>query len=128
MSFSDTFETRILQWALEPASSPTRPSAVYIALFNADPTDTGAGATELSGSGYSRKPVSFVVSGNTASNTAAVEFDVATAAWGTISHIGVYDAASAGNMIAHAALTTAKTIDANDVLRFPAGDIDVTLD
>jgi hypothetical protein len=71
--------------------------------------------------------VTFTVSGNTATTDAAVEFPTATASFGTVSHVGVYDAATAGNLLGYAALTTAKAIDTGDVLRVPAGDLDITL-
>jgi len=126
MSLSNTFETTTLTWLLT-ADAATRPTAWYLALYTAAPSDAGGG-TEVSGGSYARKAVSFTVSGDTASNSAAVEFDVATAAWGTISHIGVFDASSGGNLIAYAALTASKTIDDGDVLRVPAGDLDITMD
>jgi len=127
MSFTNAFETDLLEYALT-TTAVTRPTAWYIGLFTADPTDTGSAATELSGSGYSRTAVTFSVSGNTASSSGAVEFDAATGSWGTISHIGIFDAASAGNMLIHAALTTSKTINSGDVFRIPSGDLDITLD
>jgi len=126
MSLSNTFETTTLTWLLT-ADAATRPTAWYLALYTAAPSDAGGG-TEVSGGSYARKAVSFTVSGDTASNSAAVEFDVATAAWGTISHVGVFDASSGGNLIAYAALTASKTIDDGDVLRVPAGDLDITMD
>lgn len=127
MSFSNTYETTVLQWTFT-TDSVTRPTAWYLGLFTANPNEDGSGATEISGNGYARKSVSFTVSGNLATNSAAVEFDVATGSWGTISHVAVFDASSGGNQIAYAALTTSKAIDTDDVLRFPAGDVDITLD
>ena len=127
MSFSNTYETTVLQWTFT-SDSVTRPTAWYLGLFTANPDEDGSGATEISGNGYARKSVSFTVSGNLATNSAAVEFDVATGSWGTISHVAVFDASSGGNQIAYAALTTSKAIDTGDVLRFPAGDVDITLD
>lgn len=127
MSFSNTYETTVLQWTFT-TDSVTRPTAWYLGLFTANPNEDGSGATEISGNGYARKSVTFTVSGNLATNSAAVEFDVATGSWGTISHVAVFDASSGGNQIAYAALTTSKAIDTDDVLRFPAGDVDITLD
>ena len=75
-----------------------------------------------------RQDVTFTVSGDTATNSAAIEWPVATANWGTITHIAVYDALTGGNQIAYAALTISKTISTGDVIRIPAGDLDVTLD
>ena len=126
MSLSNTFETRTLQWMLT-GGAVTRPSAWYVALYTAAPSDTGGG-TEVSGGSYARKAITFSVSGDTASNTAAIEFDAATTSWGTITHAAVFDALSGGNMIAYAALNTSKQIDTDDVLRIPTGDFDVTMD
>lgn len=126
MSFSNTFETTVLTWVFT-TSSATRPTAWHIALYTSAPDDTGGG-TEVSGGGYGRQAVTFTISGNTASNNAAIEWDVATASFGTVTHVGVFDAASGGNLIAYAALTTSKTIDTGDVFRLPSGDLDITLD
>ena len=127
MSFSNTYETNVLTWTFT-SDAVTRPTAWYLGLFTANPNEDGSGATEISGSGYARKSVAFTVSGNLATNSAAVEFDVATGSWGTVSHVAVFDASSSGNQIAYAALTTSKAITTDDVLRFPAGDVDITLD
>jgi hypothetical protein len=126
MSFSNTFETRVLTWVFT-TSSATRPTEWHIALYTASPSDPGGG-TEVSGGGYARQAVTFTVSGNTASNNAAIEWPVATSAYGTVTDVGVFDASSGGNLIAYAALTTSKAIDTGDVFRLPSGDLDVTLD
>jgi|TARA_Y100000052_G_C2936151_1_gene77527 hypothetical protein len=126
MSFSDTFETHVLNYVFT-TTSVTRPTAWYVGLFTADPTDTGSGATEISGNSYTRKAATFTVSGNAATTSGAIEFTAATGSWGTISHIGIFDASSSGNLIAHSALSVSKTIGTGDVFRIPAGDIDITL-
>ena len=126
MSLSDTFETTTLKWLLT-ADAVTRPTAWYIGLFTAAPSDAGGG-TEVLGGSYARKAVAFTVSGNLATNSAAVEFDVATADWGTITSVAVFDAVSGGNMIAYATLTASKTIANGDVLRIPLNDLDITMD
>jgi hypothetical protein len=126
MSFSNTFETTVLTWVFTTGSA-TRPTAWHIALYTGAPSDTGGG-TEVSGGGYGRQAVTFTISGNTASNNAAIEWDTATSGYGTVTHVGVFDAATSGNLIAYAALTTSKTIDTGDVFRLPSGDLDITLD
>jgi|TARA_R110000796_G_scaffold56051_2_gene130232 hypothetical protein len=125
MSFTDTFETRVLTWVFT-TSSATRPTAWFVALYTAAPNDAGGG-TEVSGAGYVRKAATFTVSGDTASNSGAIEYPTATGNYGTVSHVGIFDASSGGNLIAYAALTVSKTISTGDVLRIPAGDLDVTL-
>lgn len=126
MSLTNEFETRTLQW-LFTTDSPTRPTAWYIGLFTAAPGETGGG-TEISGNAYARESVTFTVSGNEATNNAAIEWATATGSWGTITHIAVFDASTSGNMIAYASLTASKTIETGDVFRIPAGDLDITLD
>jgi len=127
MSFTNTYETHVLNYVFT-ATSVTRPTAWYIGLFTADPTDTGSTSNEISGNGYARTAVTFSVSNDLATNTAAVEFPVASGGnWGTISHIGVMTASSGGDMIVHSALTTAKAINDGDVFRIPTGDLDITL-
>lgn len=126
MSFSNFLETELLDHVFA-GNAYTSPSAVYVGLFTTDPTDAGTG-TEVSGGSYARQEATFTVSGNTATTSAAVEFPTATASWGTVTHIGIYDASTSGNLLAHSALTTAKAIASGDVFRIPAGDIDITLD
>jgi hypothetical protein len=127
MSLTNAFETHTLKYLLT-TDSVTRPTSWYIGLFTSDPTDTGTAGTEVStGTGYARTAVTFTVSGDTASNSAAVEFPAASGGnWGTISHIGVMDASTGGNMIVHSALDTAKAINDGDVFRIPTGDLDIT--
>jgi len=128
MSLSNTFETHTLNY-LFTTTSVTRPTAWYVALFTSNPAEDASG-TEVSTSGtaYARQSATFTVSGNEATNSAAIEFPTATASYGTVTHIGVFDAVSAGNLIAYAALTTSKAIDTGDVLRLPANDLDITMD
>ena len=126
MSFSNTYETNVLTWTFTN-NAVTRPTAWYLGLFTTDPGEA-QGGTEVSGNGYAREAVTFTVSGDTASNSAAIEFSAATGSWGTITHVAVYDASTGGTQIAYAALTTSKAIDTGDILRVPAGDLDITLD
>mgnify|MGYP003649040106 CR=1 FL=1 len=126
-SFSDYLEDKVLKHVFTNTSY-TSPTTLYVALYTAAPTDAGGG-TEISGSGYARKSVAFTVSGTStlATNSAAVEFDAASAAWGTVVAIGIFDALTSGNFIAWSDLTTSKIIGTGDILRIPAGDLDITL-
>ena len=126
MSFSNFLETEILDHVFAGAAY-TAPSTLYLALFTAAPGETGGG-TEVSGGAYARQSVAFTTSGNTTSNTAAVEFPTATASFGTVTHVGVFDASTSGNLMAYATLSSSKAIDTGDVFRVPTGDLDITLD
>lgn len=126
MSFTNFLETEILDHVFAGAAY-TAPSTHYLGLFTSAPGEAGGG-TELSGSAYVRKAVAFTTSGNTTSNNAAVEFPTATGSWGTVTHVGVFDASSSGNLMAYATLSSSKAIATGDVFRVPSGDLDITLD
>lgn len=126
MSFSNYLETELLDHVFA-GNAYTSPTTVYVGLFTSNPDEDGSG-TEVSGGSYARQTGTFSVTGNTATTTAAIEFPTATGTWGTVTHIGIYDAVSAGNLLAYAALTTSKSIASGDVFRIPTGDIDITLD
>jgi hypothetical protein len=105
----------------------TSPATVYVGLFTSDPTDAGSG-TEVSGGSYARTAVTFGAPSNGAStNSAAVEFPQATGDWGTITHIGILDASSSGNLLYHTALDTSKVIQTGDIFKIATGNLSVTL-
>jgi hypothetical protein len=129
-SFSDYTENLVLNWLLT-TNSATRPTAWYVGLFTAAPSDSGGG-TEVSGSAYARKVTGTItVSGTsptTATNSAAIEFAAASGGnWGTVTHAAIFDASTSGNMLAWAPLTTSRTINDGDVFRIPASSLTVTL-
>jgi hypothetical protein len=108
-------------------TSYTTPSTVYVGLFTSDPTDAGSG-TEVSGGSYARKSATFGAPSNGASTiSSAIEFDQATGSWGTVTHFGIYDASTSGNLLYHGALTASKAIDTGDVFKFATSALTVTL-
>lgn len=125
-AMSDYLENALINATLR-GQAWTAPTTVYLALFTSDPTDAKTG-TEVSGGAYARQAVTFAAPTNGASATAAdVLYPVATAAWGTVTHIGIFDAVSAGNLLYHGPLTNTKTISTDDQLKIGAGDITITL-
>lgn len=129
-SFSDYTENLVLNWLLT-TNSATRPTAWYVGLFTAAPSDTGGGS-EVTGNAYARVATGTIsVSGTsptTATNSAAIEFAAASGGnWGTVTHAAIFDASTSGNMLAWAALTTSRTINDGDVFRIPASSLTVTL-
>ena len=126
--FSDYLEDKVLEHVFG-GNAYTAPGTLYVALFTVAPTDTGGG-TEVSGGGYVRKSGAFTVSGTnptTASNSSAIEYPTATADYGTVVAVGIFDASSSGNLLAYANLTASKVVSSGDVFRFNAGDLDITL-
>ncbi len=127
-SFSDYYEDVIINHLLR-AQAFTPPATIYVGLFTAAPTDAGGG-TAVSGGGYARQAVTFsapTTPGQT-SNSADVVFPTATADWGTIVAFALFDAATAGNMLAWGTLTTNKTILSGDQAKFAAGNLQITVD
>lgn len=126
-SFSDYLEDKLLKHAFTNTTY-TPAATLYVALYTVAPSDTGGG-TEVSGGSYARVSVAFTVSGTgtLCTNSAAVEFAAATASFGTVVAVGVFDALTAGNLLAFADLTVNKTIGVGDIFRIPTGDLDITL-
>ena len=126
MSAASNYTETLALTFLLTSSAATRPTAWYVALFTTSPTDAGSG-TEVSGTYYARQSVAFTVSGDTASNSATITFPAAGSNWGTISHVGVYDAVTTGNLLFHGSVTTSKSIDTGDTFQISAGNLDITL-
>jgi len=109
------------------ATDYTPSSAVYVALYTTDPGPNDSG-TEVSGNGYQRVQVTFGPPSNRQiSNSADVTFPEATGSWGTISYVGIKDAATGGNLLAYGAVTNPKAVDAGDQVIFRAGNITISL-
>lgn len=104
----------------------TAPTTVYVALFTTNPTDAGTG-TEVSVGNYVRQPVTFAAPANgVGSNSGQISWDPASVSFGTITHVGLYDALSGGNLLMHAALTASKVIGAGDIFRIGIGSLVAT--
>ena len=105
----------------------TSPATVYLALYTTDPTDADTG-TECSGASYARQSITFSAPSNgVTSNSAAIEFPQATTSWGTITHIGIRDALTVGNLLYHTPLDASKAIDTGDIFKIASTGLSVTL-
>lgn len=126
-AMSDYLENEILDHILGTGSY-TAPTTVYVGLSTGSFADDNSG-TELSGSGYARVAATFgAAASGTASNSAAIEFPAATGSWGTVSHFGIFDASTAGNLLIHGAFTASKVIASGDILKINTGDLDISAD
>jgi len=130
VGFSDYWENEILDHLFD--KGVYTPPTIYVALSTADPGDGGAGISEPVGGSYARVETSNAdwtdASGGAVSNADTIEFAQATSTWGTISHFALCDTATGGHLLACGPLANAKTVTAGDTVRFPAGDLAVTLD
>jgi hypothetical protein len=108
-------------------TSYTSVATIYVALFTTDPTDAGSG-TEVTGGAYARTSVTFAAPSNGASASSAdVTFPTCTLTWGTVTHIGLYDASTSGNLLYHTPLDTSKLIETGDIFKIASGSLTVTL-
>lgn len=151
-ALSDFVENKLIDFLLRgqalgitgaSAAAGTGPTSVYVGLLTTAPSDTGGG-TEVTGGSYARVTVASSLAnwagtqgagttvassgtGGQTSNNGAITFPTPTAGWGTVTHVGVYDATSAGNLLFYATLGTAKTINTGDTVSFAAGQLTFTL-
>jgi len=122
---SDYLENKLIDHVFRNITY-SQAGTVYLALYSDDPTDADVG-TELVGAGYARMPVTFVapIDGGT-KNDADIVSPVATADWVTITHIGIRDLASGGNLLMHKNLATPITISNGNNFRIPQDQLTLT--
>lgn len=101
----------------------------YVSLHTSA-AGTNPPTNEVSGGAYARQPITFSNAGSSptvASNNAAINFPIATAAWGTINQLAIYDALTGGNMRGWADVTTPKAINNGDSARFAVGTLTISV-
>ena len=108
----------------------TLPTELHIGLFT-DSVDAAGTGTEVSGGGYARKSISASsfdddLTGGFSLNT-SLEFTAASGSWGTVISMGIYDAATGGNLIVFDDLAASKTITTGDAFRFNLGAIVINI-
>lgn len=125
MSKSNYLENKLLEHVLKNTSY-TSPTTVYAALYTDDPTEADSG-TEVTGGSYARQAVAFAAaSGGTIANSGTITFANLPSA--TITHIGIRDASTAGNLLYSVSLSSSVvSVSGTDII-FSAGDITVSED
>ena len=109
---------------------------LYMALFTAAPGETGGG-TEATFTGYARVSFRSDVQVNsdqftvpdgagTAQNSNDLIYAANSGTSQTVTHFGIMDALSGGNMLFWGPLAASKTIDPTDIPSFPAGTVKIT--
>ena len=146
-SFSDTLEVAVLNSTLRGVDF-SKSAAVYVALFTADPTDANITSNECSTTApgwtnYARKnsvlaseglagawtaPADGAEGAKVSSNVNTLTFSANNGVADVVlTHMGLYDAASGGNLLYHNVLVAPKTLLTNDELAFGTGSISVSL-
>lgn len=127
MAMTDYLENKVLN-AIFKGETYTGPSKFYLALFTAGPDDTGGGA-EVSDAAYERQEVIFSdIMDGTVSNTNAIEFAPAAVNYGVISHIGIYDSKTGGNLLFYKQLAVPIVASQSVGVSVQTGELTVSLD
>jgi hypothetical protein len=101
----------------------TAPANITTALYTAAPSDAGGG-TEVTGGSYGRVSQTNNAtnwpnaSGGSKSNGTAINFGTATADWGTVTHVGLFDGST--NLLMWGALSTSRIVKNGDSFQFSA--------
>ncbi len=127
-SISNYLEDKLLDHIFN-STAYNPPSTVFVGLSTADPLDDASGLAEPSGNGYGRKAITFsAASARSITQSATVTFPQATGSWGTITHFGLFDSTSAGNMIGHGQLNTQKSVGNGNTPSIASGEVIVSFD
>ena len=109
-------------------------ATLFIGLSTTTPNDDGTGFTEPVGNAYARVSTTGADWGPASgtapavkSNTAAKSFATATGSWGTVTHFGLFTAASGGLLKWWGVLGTAKAIGNNDTPSFAVAALQLKL-
>jgi hypothetical protein len=120
---SNYLENKLLDHTLRNTSY-TPVTTVYLALYVGSPTDTGSGGTEVA---VTRQAATFgAAASGTVSNSSSISFTSMPVA--TVTHIGIFDASTGGNLLIHGALSASVVSASGDTFTIAANDLDVTLD
>ena len=123
-NLTDYAENKLLDHLLGRTSF-TMPTGVKVHLYTTATSDAGGG-TEVSGGSYAAQALTIDASSAGATqNDGDLTFPVATADWGTITHVAVKD--GSGNMLVHMPLTASKLIQTGDQFVLRDGDLDVSI-
>jgi hypothetical protein len=148
---SNYLETKLLDHVLGEGSRNYTPTTLFVALFsnsgggaatalesgtNSTSGSTNWGFYEINNGSYARQAVNFnAASSGSATNNGAVTFPQATADYdsagsqgNTVTHIGIMDASTAGNVIFFGALSTSKTVTSGDVFQINDAAITISLE
>lgn len=115
-----------LNW-IKGTTYGTAPSAVYVALYNGSPTPTGAGGSEVTTTirvagrvAATFGSITQATGQNSMANTGLVDYGN-SAGNATVDYFALFDAASSGNMLYFAALTTPRSVTTGGATSFAIG-------
>lgn len=127
------YAENILIEALFRNSTLSRPTTWFIALSTTTVAEDGTNITEPGDANYARMELdtgaasewSDPSSGPLTDNTAELAWPAADTGFGTILDVVLFDAITSGNAWFFSPLGSSVTVNAGEVFRFQAGDLDV---
>ena len=140
---TDYFENKLVDQVFR-GQAFSFPSTLYVGLLTAAPSDA-TGGTEVTGGSYARIGVACSLANwagtqsagsttastgtsGTTSNNGVISFPTPSANWGTITHFGIYDAVSAGNLMLWGPLSSSKAVFTGDAVSIQAGQLQIQMD
>ena len=126
-------ESLVLTGLLNGTSITLSGAKPYIGLLTSAPTDSGGG-TEISGGSYGRVQIGgagqgdFSVVDGSATNDSEFKWADATADWGNITHIGLFDSATDGNMLLYGTLSSSVNVTSGDIFKIPPAGFTINMD
>ena len=134
MAITNYSANRILDYNFGGTSySGTLPATMYVGLSTTTPAIDGTNVTEPVAMGYARVPITNnkTTWGNANASslvsTIAVTFAISSGAWGTITHVLIYDALTSGNLWFFDALAPSRTVATSTIVTFDSGAITVSM-
>jgi hypothetical protein len=134
MSLSNTTENAALKVFLQGTDPSYRAGATqYLALFTADPGETGSLAAEATYTGYARialtKASAWTDGGSSFTNANLIQFGACSGGSNALTHFAVVDTASgAVNMMISGALSSTLNVSSGIQPQFSAGTLTITAD
>jgi hypothetical protein len=130
---SNTTENDTLKMMLQGADPAWRASAnVFLALFTADPTESGVFTNEATYTGYARvsmtKATAWTDGGSTFTNSSLIQFPACTAGSSVVTHFAVCTLVSAGQILVSGALNSSLAISSGIQPQFSAGSLSILAD
>lgn len=133
--FTDHLSDALLNHVFRNSSYTSPGTSIYVALFTAVADGEAGSVTEVTGGSYAREqvtawdaPSNAAGGGREIANTNTISFTEATGSWGTVTHFGVYDDSSAGNLLCYSALDNSRAISSGETAEFAAGALTIALD
>lgn len=108
---------------MKTKTSPALPGKLFLGLSNTAPALDGSGVTEPVSGGYRRVELTNLSTpeNGVVTNSKPIYFDESTESWGLVTHYGVFDAESGGNLLIYGKLNPSHTVDESTIMTIRAG-------